>query len=196
MIRNRHLAEWRFLLFTMIVTVNRPICNVIRIAPPPFGMVQLTACRFVLHPGTSAEVPTTQEHGLRQTARIFASLCDNRSVRTITSTKNRAKVFPYFFPYANCFPLSVISVNFRKVLIINAFFCSVFLNFTRFDNSNPSPAASEQKLKILYFQGVLSFFFLSPSFFCAARGFKSFKSFKFCVLNCVLKNLVKIGMCA
>ena len=29
--RNRHFAEWRFLLFTIIVTVNRPICNVIRI---------------------------------------------------------------------------------------------------------------------------------------------------------------------
>ena len=37
--KDRHLAEWRSLLFTMIVTVNRPICNVIRIAPPPFGMV-------------------------------------------------------------------------------------------------------------------------------------------------------------
>ena len=34
--KDRHLAEWRSLLFTMIVTVNRPICNVIRIAPPPF----------------------------------------------------------------------------------------------------------------------------------------------------------------
>ena len=31
--RNRHLPEWRFLLFTIIVTVNRPICNVIRIRP-------------------------------------------------------------------------------------------------------------------------------------------------------------------
>ena len=37
MIRNRHLAEWRFLLFTMIVTVNRPICSVIRMVSPPFG---------------------------------------------------------------------------------------------------------------------------------------------------------------
>ena len=37
--KDRHLAEWRSLLFTMIVTVNRPICNVIRIASPPFGMV-------------------------------------------------------------------------------------------------------------------------------------------------------------
>nr|DAW87948.1 MAG TPA: hypothetical protein [Bacteriophage sp.] len=35
--RNRHLAEWRFLLFTIIVTVNRPICSVIRMASPPFG---------------------------------------------------------------------------------------------------------------------------------------------------------------
>ena len=33
---NRHLAEWRFLLFTMIVTVKGPICNVIRMASPPF----------------------------------------------------------------------------------------------------------------------------------------------------------------
>ena len=28
--RNRHLPEWRFLLFTIIVTVKDPICNVIR----------------------------------------------------------------------------------------------------------------------------------------------------------------------
>ena len=28
---NRHLAEWRLLLFTTMVTVNLPICNVIRI---------------------------------------------------------------------------------------------------------------------------------------------------------------------
>lgn len=35
--KNRHLPGWRFLLFTMIVTVNRPMCNVIRIASPPFG---------------------------------------------------------------------------------------------------------------------------------------------------------------
>ncbi len=31
--RNRHLPEWRFLHFTTIVTVNRPICSVIRIRP-------------------------------------------------------------------------------------------------------------------------------------------------------------------
>ena len=36
-LRNRHLAEWRFLLFTMIVTVNRPRCSVIRMVSPPFG---------------------------------------------------------------------------------------------------------------------------------------------------------------
>ena len=35
---NRHPARWRFLLFTIIVTVNRPICNVIRIGLTPlFG---------------------------------------------------------------------------------------------------------------------------------------------------------------
>ena len=33
---NRHLPEWRFLLFTMIVTVKAPICNVIRISSTPF----------------------------------------------------------------------------------------------------------------------------------------------------------------
>ena len=43
--RNRHLAEWRFLLFTMIVTVNRPICSVIRMGLTPFREVWLTACR-------------------------------------------------------------------------------------------------------------------------------------------------------
>ena len=38
-LRNRHLAEWRFLLFTIIVTVKAPICNVIRMASSPFGVV-------------------------------------------------------------------------------------------------------------------------------------------------------------
>ena len=37
--KDRHLAEWRSLLFTMIVTVNRPICNVIRISNTPFAGV-------------------------------------------------------------------------------------------------------------------------------------------------------------
>ena len=37
MIRNRHLAEWRFLLFTIIVTVKEPICKVIRMVSPPSG---------------------------------------------------------------------------------------------------------------------------------------------------------------
>jgi len=36
-LRNRHLAEWRFLLFTIIVTVKEPICKVIRMVSPPFG---------------------------------------------------------------------------------------------------------------------------------------------------------------
>ena len=35
-INNRHLAEWRLLLFTIIVTVYLPICNVIRISFIPF----------------------------------------------------------------------------------------------------------------------------------------------------------------
>jgi hypothetical protein len=35
--RNRHLPEWRFLRFTMIVTVKAPICSVIRTASPPLG---------------------------------------------------------------------------------------------------------------------------------------------------------------
>ena len=33
------MAEWRFLLFTIIVTVKSPIWNVIRIVSPPFGDV-------------------------------------------------------------------------------------------------------------------------------------------------------------
>ena len=39
--RDRHLAEWRSLLFTVIVTVNPKIwnVNVIGIATPPFGDV-------------------------------------------------------------------------------------------------------------------------------------------------------------
>ena len=45
MIRNRHLAEWRFLLFTIIVTVYRPICKVIRMRLTPFRVVWPTACR-------------------------------------------------------------------------------------------------------------------------------------------------------
>ena len=54
---NRHLPEWRFLLFTIIVTVKSPIWNVIRIVSPPFGDVtnrlpfvqRLTAFYQVLH---------------------------------------------------------------------------------------------------------------------------------------------------
>ena len=56
-LRNRHLAEWRFLLFTIIVTVKSLIWNVIRIVSPPFGDVtnrlpfvqRLTAFYQVLH---------------------------------------------------------------------------------------------------------------------------------------------------
>ena len=47
--RNRHLAEWRFLLFrTMIVTVKAPICNVIRMSLTPFRVVWLTAYVYVI----------------------------------------------------------------------------------------------------------------------------------------------------
>ena len=35
--RNRHRPGWRFLRFTMIVTVKGPMCKVIRTASPPFG---------------------------------------------------------------------------------------------------------------------------------------------------------------
>ena len=35
---NRHLAEWRFSrFFIIIVTVKEPICKVIRMVSPPFG---------------------------------------------------------------------------------------------------------------------------------------------------------------
>ena len=43
--RNRHRAGWRFLRFTMIVTVNGPICKVIRMRLTPFRVVWPTACR-------------------------------------------------------------------------------------------------------------------------------------------------------
>ena len=36
-LRNRHLAKWRFLRFTVAVTVNYPICRVIRIYVHPFS---------------------------------------------------------------------------------------------------------------------------------------------------------------
>ena len=36
---NRHFAEWRFLRFTMIVTVKAPICKVIRMSLTPFRVV-------------------------------------------------------------------------------------------------------------------------------------------------------------
>ena len=36
--RSRHLAEWRFLLFTMIVTVKDPICRMVYFG---FGIVQV-----------------------------------------------------------------------------------------------------------------------------------------------------------
>ena len=35
-LNNRHWAEWRLLLFTMIVTVKRPICKVIRMLVTSF----------------------------------------------------------------------------------------------------------------------------------------------------------------
>ncbi len=35
-LNNRHLAEWRLLFFTIMVTVYLPICNVIRISFTPF----------------------------------------------------------------------------------------------------------------------------------------------------------------
>ena len=43
--RNRHLPGWRFLRFTMIVTVKAPICKVIRMSLTPFRVVWPTACR-------------------------------------------------------------------------------------------------------------------------------------------------------
>ena len=45
MIRNRHLAEWRFLLFTVIVIVYPKLwnVNVIGIETPPFGWCSGTA---------------------------------------------------------------------------------------------------------------------------------------------------------
>nr|DAU57071.1 MAG TPA: hypothetical protein [Caudoviricetes sp.] len=39
------MAEWRFLLFTMIVTVKAPICNVIRMSLTPLRVGWPTACR-------------------------------------------------------------------------------------------------------------------------------------------------------
>lgn len=53
------LAEWRFLLFTMIVTVNCPMWNVIRIANTPFRgyvakpppLLQCPSCPFRWPPG-------------------------------------------------------------------------------------------------------------------------------------------------
>ena len=37
-LNNRYLSEWRLLLFTIIVTVYLPICNVIRISCTPLFM--------------------------------------------------------------------------------------------------------------------------------------------------------------
>ena len=42
---NRHLPEWLFLRFTMIVTVKAPICKVIRMSLTPFRVVWPPACR-------------------------------------------------------------------------------------------------------------------------------------------------------
>ena len=44
--RNRHLAEWRFLRFTMIVTVKAPMCNVMRICLTPFRRLWLKPPRL------------------------------------------------------------------------------------------------------------------------------------------------------
>ena len=60
--RNRHLPEWRFLLFMINCNISFRNVRVIvsRIAPPPLGWCKPTACRFVQRPGASAEAPPTQ----------------------------------------------------------------------------------------------------------------------------------------
>ena len=57
------------------------------------------------------------------------------------------------------------------------------------EGSNPSPAASEQKLKILYFQGVLSFFLSLAKLFLRGSWFQIFQIFQIlCVKLCVKKS--------
>lgn len=54
---NRHRAGWRFpRFFTMIVTVNGPTCNVIRMASPPSGGVAVPPT--VYGSASSAQTPT------------------------------------------------------------------------------------------------------------------------------------------
>ena len=56
--RNRHLAEWRFLRFLMIiVTVKLPMCIVIRMVSPPLREVWPTACRCVQRLAAEAALP-------------------------------------------------------------------------------------------------------------------------------------------
>ena len=43
---NRHLAEWRLSRFTMIITVNRPICNVIRMDITSFRSMMANRLRY------------------------------------------------------------------------------------------------------------------------------------------------------
>ena len=62
--RNRHFAEWRFpRLFTIMVTVKAPICNVIRISFTSFSEVSAeppTVYRIV-SPAHTSEIIVTQK---------------------------------------------------------------------------------------------------------------------------------------
>ena len=62
--RNRHFAEWRFpRLFTIMVTVKAPICNVIRISFTSFSEVSAeppTVYRIV-SPAHTGEIIVTQK---------------------------------------------------------------------------------------------------------------------------------------
>ena len=96
-LRNRHLAEWRFLLFTMIVTVKGPICNVIRMASPPSG-----GCgeqRFHRHGNKNSGLTSPlflpyPRKRLAASATVGASALFHRH-----GDKNRGPVSPLFLPY-------------------------------------------------------------------------------------------------
>lgn len=109
--RNRHLAEWRFLLFTMIVTVKAPICNVIRMSLTPFRVVWPTACRSCSAEYRIARNTTKSNAGfwplsLPQTAftRLYSILRQNPE--SIENTRISLRAFTAFY---TCLRIQILS---------------------------------------------------------------------------------------
>ena len=82
--RNRHRAGWRFLRFTIIVTVKGPICNVIRMSPTPFREAWPTACLLCCAFS-------------RPFSRAFLSYSNKRIFSTLYTQKSKSHLFQVAF---------------------------------------------------------------------------------------------------